>query len=703
MCGICGIFAPGRDGALAPLSAMTDSLAHRGPDDAGLWTDAAAGLGLGHRRLSILDLSPLGRQPMLSASGRFVLSYNGEVYNHAALRGELTAAGCRFTGGSDTEVLLAAVEQWGLARALTRCVGMFALALWDRRERTLSLARDRLGVKPLFCGALSGGGVVFGSELKALRRHRDFDAALDRGALALYFRHNYIPAPHCVYASARKVRPGAILTYDEAAARGQRPARESRYWDAEAVWREGFDEPLTCGGEEAENALERLLTEAVRLRMVADVPVGALLSGGVDSSLVTALMQEQSLLPVRTFSIGFADAALNEAPYAAAVARRLGCEHTELLVTGRDMLDLVPELPRLWDEPFADSSQLPTTILCRLARKSVTVALTGDGGDELFCGYERYPWTLRANGLLASVPASLRRLAGGVLRALPAPLWDVLPRGRKLRWRLDALGVEGFEALYRHLVSHLKDPRVLLPGAREPMDMADWPASMGDTPDARRAWMCLYDILRYLPDDILVKTDRASMAVGLEARTPLLDHRVAGFAARTPMGLKTRDGHGKWLLRRVLYRHVPRELVDRPKMGFGAPIPAWLRGELKAWAEDLLSPASIRARGLLDAGFVARMWREFLAGEDNWSHCLWDVLMFQAWLLADERGGAADDSTRSAGPGASSDSGASGGPATPGDAGYMGRLADPADLGDVADSPGADETADATAGAGDAA
>jgi len=631
MCGICGIYAPGGD--LSPLAAMNATLAHRGPDDAGLWTDPEAGIGLGHRRLSILDLSPLGRQPMASASGRFVLSYNGEVYNFARLRQELAPLGHTFRGGSDTEVLLAAIEQWGLARALSRCVGMFALALWDRRERSLSLARDRLGVKPLYLGRLdsgtsggNGGGVLFGSELKALRRHPGFDAGLDRDALALFFRHNYIPAPHSIYAQARKVLPGEIITF------GPGGETRTRYWDAEAVWRQGFAEPYTADEGEATDALERLLTDAVGLRMLADVPLGAFLSGGVDSSLVAALMQKQSAQPVRTFSIGFAEAAFNEAPHARAVARHLGCAHTELTVTASDMLGIVPDLPRLWDEPFADSSQIPTAILCRLTREHVTVALSGDGGDELFSGYERYPWSLRAHRLLSAVPGPLRRLAYALLRLPPKALWGLLPRGHKLRWRLDALGVDGFEALYRHFVSHVKEPNALVPGAREPGYAAALLRPLGDTPDARRAWMSLADILNYLPDDILTKVDRASMAVGLEARTPLLDHRVVEYAARTPMHLKVRQGQSKWLLRRVLYRHVPPVLVDRPKMGFGVPLAAWLRGGLKPWAADLLSPAALRRQGILDADFVARMWREYLAGEDNWCHCLWDVLMFQAWL-----------------------------------------------------------------------
>jgi len=637
VCGICGIYTPGNPAALAPLAAMNATLIHRGPDDAGLWTDADAGVGLGHRRLSILDLSPLGRQPMCSASGRYMLCFNGEVYNFARLREELAPLGHGFRGGSDTEVMLAAIEQWGLPDAVRRFNGMFAFALWDCRERSLSLVRDRLGVKPLYLGRIPGG-IVFGSELKALREHPGFDASLHRDALALYFRHNYIPAPHSIYAQAQKILPGEIVTI------GPGGEARTRYWDAEQIWRQGFLDPFAGTEDEAADELERLLTDAVSLRMLADVPLGAFLSGGLDSSLVTALMQRQSARPVRSFSIGFEEAAFNEAPHAREVARHLGCEHTELTVTARDLLYHVPEIPRIWDEPFADSSQIPTALLCRLTRGHVTVALSGDGGDELFSGYERYPWTLRAHGLLSAIPGPLRRAALGAARMLPSGFWNLLgPRGHKFRWRLDALGVSGFEALYRHFVSHLKDPAQLVLGAQEPDYPGRSPLALGDTPEARRAWMSLTDLLGYLPDDILTKVDRASMAVALEARTPLLDYRVAELAARLPMRFKATGrmdrGQGKHLLRRVLYRHVPQTLVDRPKMGFGVPLAAWLRGPLRAWAGDLLSPALLRRQGWLDPVLAERIWREFLAGEDNRSHSLWDMLMFQAWLAANGPGG----------------------------------------------------------------
>lgn len=645
MCGICGIYAPGRaDGAeaLAPLAAMNASLAHRGPDDAGLWTAPDAGLGLGHRRLSILDLSPLGRQPMVSASGRYVLCFNGEVYNHLRLRAELEPLGHRFRGGSDTETMLAAIEQWRLEGALARFNGMFAFALWDAAERRLTLVRDRLGVKPLYVGDLSGGGLVFGSELKALRAHPGFDPELDRDALGLFFRHNYIPAPHCVYAHARKLLPGEMLSFGPGA-RGLVHGVSTRYWDADAVWRAGFAEPFAGSEDEALDGLERLLSDAVSLRMLSDVPLGTFLSGGIDSSLVTALMQRQSARPVRSFSIGFEEAAFNEAPHARAVAAHLGCQHTELTATARDLLDIAPDVPRIWDEPFADSSQIPTLLLCRLTRGHVTVALSGDGGDELFSGYERYPWTLRVFGLLSALPGPLRPLLLALGRALdqslPRRAWALAgPLGPKLRWRLDALGVDGFEPLYRHFVSLLKRPEALVPGARDREYPGRNPAPLGSTAAARRAWMSLADILGYLPDDILTKVDRASMSVALETRNPLLDYRVVELAARLPMALKvagplTGPG-GKAPLRRLLYRHVPRELVDRPKMGFGVPLAAWLRGDLAPWARDLLSPALLRRQGLLDADFAQALWHDFESGEDTRCHALWSILMFQSWLAA---------------------------------------------------------------------
>jgi len=633
MCGIAGILSP-HAGCVAQdlLRRMTDTLHHRGPDDSDLWLDEAAGLGLGHRRLSILDLSPLGRQPMHSASGRFVICFNGEVFNFARLRAELEPLGHAFRGGSDTEVLLAAIEEWGLESAVKRFVGMFAFALWDRQERVLSLVRDRVGIKPLYYGFTQGKGgrdFVFGSELKALRAHPDFCADIDREALTLYFRHNYIPAPFSIHTGAKKLPAGHILTL----APGRQPAL-SAYWSAEEVYAKGAASPF-CGGEtEALDRLEALLKDAVGLRMLADVPLGAFLSGGVDSSLVVALMQAQSSRPVKTFSIGFAEAAFNEAPHARAVAAHLGCEHTELLLSERDLLDIVPLVPRFWDEPFADSSQIPTYAVCKLARQHVTVALSGDGGDELFFGYDRYSYARRWWLLLCRAPLPARRLAAGLASLGPERLTRRLGTfGQRLLWRLDALGITDFPAFYKRLVSHHPRPWEMVrkagPEARTAIDLVPGAA------DQYRA-MSLWDVLTYLPDDILTKVDRASMAVSLEARVPLLDHRVVEFAASLPTNLKVRDGGGKHLLKQLLYRHVPRDIVDRPKMGFGVPIDKWLRNELRPWCEDLLQHETLERQGHLDAGAVTRMWRDYLAGKGSWSYHLWDVLMFQSWLAQQE-------------------------------------------------------------------
>jgi len=624
MCGITGLLSPApRPDAQDVLRAMTDTLAHRGPDDWDLWLDAAAGVGLGHRRLSILDLSPLGRQPMRSASGRYVICFNGEVYNFARLRAELEPLGHAFRGGSDTEVMLAAIEQLGLTEAVRRFVGMFAFALWDAQERTLALARDRLGIKPLYYG-FSGGDFVFGSELKALRAHPGFDPTLDREALTLYFRHNYIPAPWSIHAAARKLAAGAILTVRP----GGEPVLE-RYWSAAEVYARGAAEPFAGSEDEALERLGTLLADAVGLRMLADVPLGAFLSGGVDSSLVVALMQAQSSRPVRTFSIGFAEERFNEAPHAAAVARHLGTEHTELVVSEDDLLRIVPLLPRFWDEPFADSSQVPTYAVSRLAREHVTVALSGDGGDELFFGYDRYFYALAWWKRLQRFPGPLRAAAAAVSRLRPERLAGLLGSfGQRALWRLDAVGVTDFPAFYKRLVSHHPRPRELVlgagPEARTAIDATDCGA------DLFRGMSC-WDVLMYLPDDILTKVDRASMAVSLEARVPLLDHRVLEFAAGLPTAFKVQGGRGKHLLRRLLYRHVPREIVDRPKMGFGIPLHEWLPGRLRPWAEDLLATGRRQCGDVLDFRQVDRMWAELLAGSAHWTYIIWDVLMFLAW------------------------------------------------------------------------
>ncbi|MUM77822.1 asparagine synthase (glutamine-hydrolyzing) [Pseudodesulfovibrio sp. F-1] len=620
MCGIIGLYSSVQSPDESTLRTMTDALAHRGPDDSGVWMDPEAGVGLGHRRLAILDLSPLGRQPMDSVCGRYVIAYNGEVYNHVALRRELPDYPFRST--SDTETILAAVSAWGLEAALKRFVGMFAMALWDRTERKLFLVRDRMGIKPLYYGRL-GKGWVFGSELKALRACPGFSSRINRGALSLYFRHNFVPAPLSIYEDAWKLEPGQLAIIDDTG------LKLVRWWDTASLWRKGSAEPLEIGDVEATERLEELLSDAVSLRMLSDVPLGAFLSGGIDSSTVVALMQRASDRPVRTYSIGFHEKGYNEAGHAKAVARHLGTDHTELYVTPREMLDVIPAMPRFWDEPFADSSQIPTYILSRMTREHVTVSLSGDGGDELFSGYDRYFWTTGVWNAVHRIPAPVRKALVAAGRAVPNRMFDLLgSKGQKVRWRLDAVGMEDFPSLYRYFTSMFKRNEIVLGLEREPDHFL---AELPPTSDYW-SWMSLYDLLCYLPDDILTKVDRASMAVSLEARVPLLDHRVVEFAARLPQALKVRGGKGKWLLRQVLYRHVPRELVERPKMGFGVPIEQWLHGELRQWCDDLLNPAEIRRQGYLDAGLVEKMWREYLAGEHNWKSSLWEVLMFQAWL-----------------------------------------------------------------------
>lgn len=618
MCGICGIY--GLTDQENILRKMVAAIAHRGPDDQGLWTDSRR-VGLGHTRLSILDLSPLGHQPMHSACGRYTIVYNGEVYNHLTLREGLDYP---FRSTSDTETILAAVSAWGIEAALHRFIGMFAFALWDAESAKLFLIRDRLGVKPLYYGRCAGGW-VFGSELKALQGVAGCAENIDRDSLALYFRHNYIPAPYSIYEGVEKVLPGEMVTIDEAG-----PIRHI-WWDVHEVWRSGFSSQWSMCDKDAVDALEGLLSDAVDLRMLADVPLGAFLSGGIDSSTVVALMQARSRGPVKTFSIGFREATHNEAYYARAVAEHLGTDHKELYVSPRDLLDVIPSIPRLWDEPFADSSQIPTYILSRLTREHVTVSLSGDGGDELFAGYHRYFHATRWDKLSA-VPLPVRNFIKLVLKITPALFFKALGRiGPKIRWRLDLLSIEDFQEFYRYLVSHFKHPEDFVHGSRElstPLTQKGF-----EFPD-KFAQMALWDLQMYLPDDILTKVDRASMAVGLEARVPLLDHRVVEFAARTPLSFKVRGGKGKWLLKQVLYRHVPKELIERPKMGFGVPIERWMRNELREWCGDLLNADTLKRQGYLDADKVARMWNEYLSGESNWHYYLWDVLMFQAWLEA---------------------------------------------------------------------
>ncbi len=623
MCGICGVLAPGGAVDDGLIRGMADTLAYRGPDDSGVWTDAEAGIGLGHRRLSILDLSPLGRQPMHSACGRYVIAYNGEVYNHLALREELPEY--PFQSTSDTETLLAAVSLWGVEKSVNKCIGMFAFALWDRQAEELYLVRDRLGIKPLYYG-VSDGVLLFGSELKALRAYPGFSAAIDRNALSVYFRHCYIPAPYSIYENVSKLKPGTIARFGQ----GKTTPELTTYWSARDVWTTGLSRPFPGGMVDAVGELESLLTSAVGLRMLSDVPLGAFLSGGIDSSVVVALMQAQSSVPVKTFSIGFHEAGFNEAKHAKEVARHLGTEHTELYLTPKDLLDVIPFIPQYWDEPFADSSQIPTYCVSRLARDHVTVSLSGDGGDELFAGYSRYFMMDRLRHTL-NIPGKIRKPLARLLESVPAPMMRALGCfGDRVRRRTDLLDCDSIVELYRNVISISRDPARFVLGAVEPGSEMTSPGNHIDGDHFHL--MTLLDTISYLPDDILTKVDRASMAVSLEARVPLLDHRVVEFAASLPTNMKVRSGRGKEVLRQVLYKYVPAQLIDRPKMGFGVPIQKWMRNELRDWCEALLSPDLIRRQGYLDVVKVRKMWSGYLDGADHWNYPLWNVLMFQAWL-----------------------------------------------------------------------
>lgn len=631
MCGLAGLWLPTprlHGDALAALAAsMGAALRHRGPDDAGTWCDAQAGIALAHQRLSILDLSPLGHQPMASSDGRYQLAYNGEIYNFAQLRAALSALGHRFRGHSDTEVLLAAIVEWGLEETLGRCNGMFAIALWDNRTHSLSLARDRVGKKPLYYG-WAGDTLVFGSELKALWRHPDFDNEVDRDALTLLLRLGYIPAPYCIHRGAYKLMPGRILQLhagDIAAGPGaHRPEQSQRpFWNARQAMQAALEHPFGGDAAAAETQLDALLRDAVALRMVADVPVGVFLSGGTDSSIVAAMMQAQSASPVHSFSIGFTGSHHDEAPLAREVATHLGCDHTELYVDGRDALAVVPELPAMFDEPFADASQVPTALVARLARGGVTVALSGDGGDELFLGYSRYLRALRNWRMLRAVPAPLR---GWMARHADGEG----SRTGGLAALLAEAGARGIGDVYRNRISRWRRPAAAVLDAHEPetfYSLADPLHGAGSAADA----MMLADFSCYLPDDLLCKVDRTSMAVGLEARAPLLDWRVAEFAWSLPLAMKYHDGASKYLLKQVLRRYLPDGMVDRPKRGFGAPVSSWLRGELRGWAQELLDPARLAAEGVFVPGAIQAPWQAFLGGQRKWHTHLWTVLMFQAW------------------------------------------------------------------------
>ena len=640
MCGIAGLLGDSdAEHLVSRLDRMAHMLVHRGPDSGGVWVDATSEIGLAQRRLSIIDLSPAGHQPMHSPCGRYVLVYNGEIYNHSDLRVDLEAefGGFNWRGHSDTETLLAALCHWGIQGALTRLNGMFAFALWDTLDRRLFLARDRMGEKPLYYGRIDKA-FIFGSELKALTVHPAWNGKVDRNALALFMRYSYVPAPFSIYESIFKLPPAHFIVIGEA---GHSVGEPVCYWKLSEI---AANRTNLAGGKPNALAdeLDTLLRDSVRLRMEADVPLGAFLSGGYDSSTVVSLMQAQSMQSVKTFSIGFLEESYNEARDAKAVAKRLGTDHTELYLTPMEAMAVIPKLPSIYDEPFSDSSQIPTVLVSQLARQHVTVSLSGDGGDELFCGYNRYALGYQAWQRLNHLSPAIRRAISWALSRVSGSYLDKLQGRLPRRLQISSLAdrlpkfadalihQNGFE-FYKSLVSHWKNPNDIVLNSVEPETLLNQTDKLPSLSDMRESMMYL-DAMTYLPDDILTKVDRASMAVSLEARVPLLDHRLVEFAWRVPIQYKYRDGKGKWLLQRVLYRYVPQELMDRPKMGFSVPIENWLRGPLREWAESLLSEQRLREDGFFNPTPIRKMWQEHITAKQRWHYYLWDVLMFQSWL-----------------------------------------------------------------------
>ena len=644
MCGITGLLADGAGVSELSVRGMAAALRHRGPDDEGVWCDAAAGVGLGHARLAVLDISCAGHQPMVSANGRHVIAFNGEIYNHLEIRAAVELAGWApaWRGHSDTETMLAGFDVWGVEATIKKSVGMFAFAVWDRESCILTLGRDRLGEKPLFYG-WQGETFFFGSELKSLRAHQNFKAEINRDAVATLMRYGYIPGPQSIYRGIQKLPPGTLLNVRPGA---RDPATPASYWSLVETARQGLQTPFAGSDEEALEGLAARLSKAVALQQVADVPLGAFLSGGIDSSTIVALMQAGSTRPVQSFTIGWDDRQYDEARHARAVARHLRTDHTDLYVTPEEARALIPRLPTLYDEPFADPSQVPTFLVSQLARRTVTVSLSGDAGDELFGGYNRYAWMRR----LLRVPAALRRVLSAGLGALNPSQWDcayaamrpILPASLRFRAPGDkahklapVLAIQSDAGMYARLISTWSDPDQVVVAGHDVSDMSRAWEELADF-DSPEHRMMVLDALTYLPDDILCKVDRAAMGVSLETRLPFLDHRVVEYAWQLPLHMKFRDGQSKWILRRLLDRYVPENLIERPKMGFGVPIDSWLRGPLRDWAEELLDATRLRQEGYLNPGPIRKRWTEHLSGRRNWQYQLWVVLMFQAWLASQD-------------------------------------------------------------------
>lgn len=644
MCGIIGFWDCTTTDKCRIVQGMADRLIHRGPDDCGVWSDSSTGLIMAHQRLSILDVSPAGHQPMISKCGRFTIVFNGEIYNHIELRSKLP--GASWIGHSDTETILAGFTTWGVQETICKAVGMFALAVWDNKDRKLILARDRIGEKPLYYG-WQNDTFLFSSELKAMRAHPNWQGEVNRQALTLFLRHNCIPSPWSIYSGIVKLLPGSILTlhWDQhGPCKGLLPDPQL-YWNPVEIASKGQANLFIGSENETTNTLDKLLQAAVQAQMISDVPIGAFLSGGIDSSTIVALMQAQSSRPVKTFSIGFDEPEFDEAHYAREVAKHLGTEHLDMYVSDQDARSVIPEIPRIWDEPFSDSSQIPTLLLSRLTKESVTVSLSGDAGDELFGGYNRYIHGLNLWNNLSLIPKPIQKICGVIINAFPIAVWDKVgipfrfltggQVGDKLHKIANTFGSNNPDELYRILASHWYWPeQIVINGSEPPTPFTDGSSSCLENFIER---MMLTDLRTYLPDDILVKVDRAAMSTSLETRVPFLDHRVVEFAWSLPLSLKVRNGQGKWILRQVLDRYVPKQLIDRPKKGFGVPLASWLRKPLRDWAESLLSEERLQREGFFNPKPIRQAWSQHLSGKRNFQYHLWDILMFQAWLEEEKR------------------------------------------------------------------
>ena len=655
MCGFTGFLTPNQtlnaSQAESTLIKMSNALSHRGPDHQGIWIDSQRGIALGHRRLSIIDLSSQGNQPMHSHCGRYVIAFNGEIYNYLCIRKELESFGAapEWKGRSDTEIMLAAISYWGLLKAISKFVGMFAFALWDKEKNSLHLSRDRIGEKPLYYGSM-GGVLLFGSELKALRKHPAWKGEVDPDTLALFMQYGYVPTPHSIYKNIFKVQPATIATFNQNNISSLVLPTVETYWQAAKLAQEGEANPIWNDEATAIDHLDRLLEVSVKQQMIADVPLGAFLSGGVDSSTIVAYMQKQSSRPVKTFTIGFQEENYNEAVYAKEVALHLGTDHTELYVSAEQAMEVIPKIPIIYDEPFSDSSQIPTYLISQLTRKKVAVSLSGDGGDELFGGYNRYFWGSSIWGKIGKIPPQPRKLLAQIISSVPPSGWDdiykilksVTPAklrqpdfGNKLHKLAKILGATNADSMFLGLTSLWDKSSNLVRNTTHGKTILGQSHSHSGIKNFAQRMMFL-DAMNYLPDDILVKVDRASMAVGLETRVPFLNHHLIEFAWRTPLSMKIKNGQGKWLLRQVLYKYVPKELIERPKMGFAVPIGTWLRGPLRDWAEDLLDENRLKNEGFLNSTLVREKWKEHLTGKKNWHHHIWTVLMFQGWLQNQE-------------------------------------------------------------------